>query len=78
MERTDAVGVPAEARKAVSIGLLTALAVDGVPANVPSATGATGSRLLGSWTPGSALNWARCLAWMAAQSTAAVPAMADV
>jgi anhydro-N-acetylmuramic acid kinase len=74
MERTDAVGVPAEARKAVSIGLLTALAVDGVPANVPAATGATGSRLLGSWTPGSALNWARCLAWMAAQTTTAVGA----
>ncbi|HEY1859576.1 MAG TPA: anhydro-N-acetylmuramic acid kinase, partial [Gemmataceae bacterium] len=69
MERTDAVGVPAEARKAVSIGVLTALTVDGVPANVPSATGATGSRLLGSWTPGSAVNWARCLAWMAAQAT---------
>jgi anhydro-N-acetylmuramic acid kinase len=77
MERTDAVGVPAEARKAVSTGVLTALAMDGVPANVPSATGATGSRLLGSWTPGSSLNWARCLAWMATQSAAAAPVMAD-
>jgi len=76
-ERTDAVGVPAEARKAISTGVLTALAVDGVPANVPSATGATGSRLLGSWTPGSALNWARCLAWMAAQSPATGPPMAE-
>jgi anhydro-N-acetylmuramic acid kinase len=68
LDRTDVHGVPAEARKAVSIGVLTALCVDGVPANVPSATGAVGSRLLGAWTPGSPANWARCLAWMAAQS----------
>jgi anhydro-N-acetylmuramic acid kinase len=68
LERTDAAGIPAEVRKAVSIGVLTALTVDGIPANVPSATGAVGSRLLGSWTPGSAGNWARCLQWMAAQT----------
>ena len=41
---------------------------NGVPGNVPSATGAAGSRLLGSLTPGSSANWARCLSWMAAQS----------
>jgi anhydro-N-acetylmuramic acid kinase len=74
MERIEAAGVPSEARRAVSIGVLTALTVDGVPANVPSATGANGSRLLGSWTPGSASNWARCLAWMAAQSTPSIAA----
>jgi anhydro-N-acetylmuramic acid kinase len=68
LERTDAAGIPAEVRKAVSIGVLTALTADGIPANVPSATGAVGSRLLGSWTPGSAGNWARCLQWMAGQS----------
>jgi anhydro-N-acetylmuramic acid kinase len=68
LDRTDAHGMPAEARKAVSIGVLTALSLDGVPANVPTATGAVGSRLLGSWTPGSPANWARCLAWMAAQT----------
>jgi anhydro-N-acetylmuramic acid kinase len=68
LDRVDAHGMPVEARKAVSIGMLTALSIDGVPANVPSATGAAGSRLLGSWTPGSAANWARCLSWMAAQS----------
>jgi anhydro-N-acetylmuramic acid kinase len=67
MERTDAHGVPSDARKALTFGILAALTVDGVPANVPSATGAAGSRLLGSLTPGSPSNWARCLAWMASQ-----------
>jgi anhydro-N-acetylmuramic acid kinase len=68
LQRTDEAGIPADARKALSFGLLAALTLDGVPGNVPSATGATGSRLLGSLTPGSATNWARCLAWMAAQA----------
>ena len=67
LERTDAHGVPADARKAVGVGLLAALTVDGVAANVPAATGATGERLLGSLTPGSSVNWARCLKWMASQ-----------
>jgi anhydro-N-acetylmuramic acid kinase len=67
LDRTDRWGVPADARKALGAGVLAALTVDGVPANVPSATGASGSRLLGSLTPGAAANWARCLAWMATQ-----------
>jgi anhydro-N-acetylmuramic acid kinase len=67
LQKTDAAGMPAEARKAVSFALLAALTLDGVPANLPSATGAAGSRLLGSLTPGSSLNWAHCLMWMAAQ-----------
>jgi anhydro-N-acetylmuramic acid kinase len=66
LERIDRHGIAAEARKPVSFGILAALTVDGVPANVPSATGATGSRLIGSLTPGAPANWARCLAWMAA------------
>lgn len=66
--RTDEAGVPIIVRKAYSFGLLAALTVDGVSGNVPSATGAAGPRLLGSLTPGSSANWARCLAWMAAQS----------
>jgi anhydro-N-acetylmuramic acid kinase len=74
LARTDEAGVPADARKALSFGLLAALTVDGVPANVPSATGAAGSRLLGSLTPGSSANWSRCLAWMAAQTTLPAPA----
>lgn len=68
LQRTDEVGVPADLRKALSFGMLAALTMDGVPASVPSATGAAGSRLLGSITPGSSINWARCLAWMAAQT----------
>ena len=74
LARTDEAGVPADVRKALSFGLLAALTVDGVPANVPSATGAAGSRLLGSLTPGSSANWSRCLAWMAAQTTLPAPA----
>lgn len=69
LQRTDEVGLPADVRKALSFGMLAALTLDGVPASVPSATGAAGSRLLGSLTPGSSINWARCLAWMAAQTS---------
>jgi anhydro-N-acetylmuramic acid kinase len=77
LERTDHHGVPADARKAMTFGILAALTVDGVPANVPSATGAAGSRLLGSLTPGSPANWARCLGWMAAQVSQPAPIYAD-
>ena len=70
LERTDRYGISADARKPVNFGLLAALTVDGVPANVPSATGAVGSRLVGSLTPGAPANWARCIAWMAAAQPA--------
>jgi anhydro-N-acetylmuramic acid kinase len=66
MERIDQHGVPAGARKAVAFAGLAALTLDGVPANVTSATGAAGSRLLGSITPGSPANWARCMTWLGA------------
>jgi anhydro-N-acetylmuramic acid kinase len=69
LEGTDRLGVPGDARKAMAFGLLAALTLDGVPANVPSATGAGGARLLGSLTPGSSANWARCVAWMASQTS---------
>jgi anhydro-N-acetylmuramic acid kinase len=68
IEQIDAAGVPCHARKAAAAGILAALCLDGVPANLPQATGAAGSRLLGSLTPGSAANWARCLAWMSQQA----------
>ena len=68
LAKTDTAGVPGDARKALGFGLLAALTIDGVPASVPSATGAVASRLLGSLTPGASANWARCLAWMAAQT----------
>jgi anhydro-N-acetylmuramic acid kinase len=74
LARTDEARVPADLRKALSFGLLAALTVDGVPANLPSATGAAGSRLLGSLTPGSTLNWGKVLSWMAAQAAPPVPA----
>ncbi|SRR6266851_10344842 len=66
--KTDAVGVPSEVRKPMECGLLAALTVDGVPANLPLATGTAGARLLGSITPGSSGNWSRCLAWMLSQT----------
>jgi anhydro-N-acetylmuramic acid kinase len=68
LSKTDELGIPADALKVTGMGLLAALTVDGVPGNIRSATGASGSRLLGSLTPGSTANWARCLAWMANQT----------
>jgi anhydro-N-acetylmuramic acid kinase len=68
VRKTDEAGVPAQARKALIFGLLAALTIDGVPASLASATGATGARLLGSLTPGSPASWARCLSWMASQT----------
>jgi anhydro-N-acetylmuramic acid kinase len=69
LERIDSYGVPASARKAIAFAGLAALTLDGVPANLTTATGASGSRLLGSITPGSAANWARCLTWMGSLGT---------
>jgi anhydro-N-acetylmuramic acid kinase len=74
MAKTDSVGVAADKRRAIAFAMLAAMTVDGVPANVISATGASGARLLGSLTPGSSANWARCLAWMAAQTVPTVAA----
>lgn len=65
LELTDEVGVPSLARKSMSFGILAAMLLDGVPGNLPSATGAVASRLLGSLTPGNSVNWAKCLQWMA-------------
>jgi anhydro-N-acetylmuramic acid kinase len=72
LDRTDAHGVSSEGRKPLGFAILAALTLDGVPASVPSATGAAGARCLGSITPGSSLNWSRCLAWMANPSAALV------
>jgi anhydro-N-acetylmuramic acid kinase len=68
LQKTDELGVPADSRRALAHGILAALTMDGVPASVPAATGASGARLLGSLTPGSSSNWARCLTWMAQQT----------
>jgi anhydro-N-acetylmuramic acid kinase len=73
LERIDRFGVPAGARKAIAFAGLAALTLDGVPASLTTATGASGSRLLGSITPGSPTNWTRCLSWM---NSLAVPLVA--
>ncbi|MCI0683874.1 MAG: anhydro-N-acetylmuramic acid kinase [Gemmataceae bacterium] len=74
LAKLDLCGIPSEARKAVAFAALAALTVDGVPGNLPGVTGASGPRLLGSFTPGTPENWSRCLGWMARQ--AATPRLA--
>ncbi|MFD2025227.1 anhydro-N-acetylmuramic acid kinase [Promicromonospora aerolata] len=49
---TDELGLGVDEKEAVLMALLGWLSWHGVPATVPSATGATGSRLLGTLTPG--------------------------
>jgi anhydro-N-acetylmuramic acid kinase len=46
-----ALGVDAEAKEAVAFAALAWAHVHGVPGNVPAATGARGTRILGSFTP---------------------------
>lgn len=70
LNKTDEFGVPSEARKALAFAALAALTLDGVPGNLPAVTGASGPRLLGSFTPGDPANWSRCLNWMARQASA--------
>jgi anhydro-N-acetylmuramic acid kinase len=69
LEKTDVHGIPSEACEAIACAGLAALTMDGVPANLPSVTGATGPRVLGQLTPGASGNWARCLTWMARQAS---------
>jgi anhydro-N-acetylmuramic acid kinase len=52
--RPDALGVPPAAKESVAFAVLAWAHLLGVPANVPTATGATGERVLGSYTPGRA------------------------
>lgn len=68
IEKTDAHGLAYDARQAVAAASMAALTIDGVPGNVPSATGAAGPRTLGTLTPGDARNWSRCIAWLARQA----------
>lgn len=69
LERTDALGVPAEVRKPLAIAGLAALAFDGTASNLPPLTGAKRPRPLGRFVPGSEENWRRCLEWMSANQT---------
>jgi anhydro-N-acetylmuramic acid kinase len=50
---SDELGMPGDAKEAYLTALLGFLTWHGIPANVPSATGARGPRLLGNITPGS-------------------------
>lgn len=47
----DALGMDPDAREAAAFAVLAWAFLRGVPANVPSVTGARGPRVLGSWTP---------------------------
>jgi anhydro-N-acetylmuramic acid kinase len=49
--RSDDVGVPSQAKEAVAFALLGAATLDGLPGNVPTATGAQRAVVLGSITP---------------------------
>lgn len=44
----DEFGIPADAKEALAFALLAAATLNGIPSNVPSATGARGPRLLGA------------------------------
>ncbi len=48
----DELGVPSDAKEAYAFALMGFLAAHGLPGTVPSCTGATGPRVLGSVTPG--------------------------
>jgi anhydro-N-acetylmuramic acid kinase len=49
--RSDDFGIPAAAKEALAFALLGAATLDGIPSNIPSATGASRSVVLGSITP---------------------------
>lgn len=51
LRTTSDFGVPADAKEAIAFALLGAATLDGVPANVPSCTGARRAVVLGSITP---------------------------
>ena len=51
LRRFDELFFPGDAKEAVAFALLGYLTLHGQPGNVPSATGASGSRVLGSVTP---------------------------
>jgi anhydro-N-acetylmuramic acid kinase len=48
----DELGIQSDAKEAIAFALLGAATLDGVPSNVPSATGARRAVILGSITPG--------------------------
>ncbi|GAA2391202.1 anhydro-N-acetylmuramic acid kinase [Nonomuraea africana] len=50
---SDALGIPSDAKEAIAFSLFGWLTAHGLPATVPSCTGASGPRVLGTITPGS-------------------------
>lgn len=67
LRRTDDIGLPALGRNAVAAAVLAGLTLDGVAANLPLLTGASGGRLVGRFIPGDPRNWASVTAWAAEQ-----------
>ena len=51
VKTTDELGIPSAAKEAIAFALLGAATLDGIPSNVPSATGARRAVVLGSITP---------------------------
>ena len=49
---SDALGVPRDAKEAIAFAVLANATVDGVPGNIPTATGASGPVVLGVVAPG--------------------------
>jgi anhydro-N-acetylmuramic acid kinase len=49
---SDTLGAPADSKEAIAFALLGYYTAHGLPGNVPSCTGATGPRILGTLTPG--------------------------
>jgi anhydro-N-acetylmuramic acid kinase len=50
----DDLGMPAQGKEAYTMAVIGFLTVHGLPATIPSATGAANSSILGSLTPGAA------------------------
>jgi len=57
-------GIPVDTFDALCTAMLTLLAVDHVPSNIPQLTGSETTKPLGRITPGSAANWHRLLCAM--------------
>ena len=50
VRRSDALGIPADAREAMAMAVLGALSADGVPITLPHVTGARAAHVAGTWT----------------------------
>lgn len=61
IRRSDELGLSLEARSAWHAALMGYMAIENLPGNLPSQTGACRSAVLGQITPGGAENWDRCV-----------------